>query len=102
MEQGHLRAHQRLHALAIAFVPLVGTAAAVWLGVRNGVTWLDMTLLAVMYLVNMIGISVGFHRQFSHRSFKAKPWLRALLAVFGSTAAQGSVVYWVSNHRRHH
>jgi stearoyl-CoA desaturase (delta-9 desaturase) len=102
VEQGRLRTVQRVHAITIAVVPAIGTAAALWIAFAYGVTWVDMTLLAVMYVVNMLGISLGYHRQFSHRSFKAKPWVRVMLAIFGSTAAQGSVVYWVSNHRRHH
>lgn len=54
------------------------------------------------FLVGGIGVSVGFHRHFSHRSFSAHPSLRYLMAVAGSMAAQGSPVYWVALHRMHH
>jgi stearoyl-CoA desaturase (delta-9 desaturase) len=50
----------------------------------------------------MAGLTVGFHRALAHRAFEARPWVRALLAGLGSLAAQGPVLYWVANHRRHH
>jgi stearoyl-CoA desaturase (delta-9 desaturase) len=56
----------------------------------------------VTYIVGMLGITVGFHRLFSHRSFAAGPALRVVLAIAGSITAQGSVTHWVANHRRHH
>ena len=48
------------------------------------------------------GITVGFHRHFTHKSFKAKPWLRVVMAITGSLAVQGNVLHWVADHRRHH
>jgi stearoyl-CoA desaturase (delta-9 desaturase) len=102
VEQGFLRTPQKIHAIAIFVIPLIGTIAAIGLAFQYGVTWLDLTLLAVMYLVSMLGISVGYHRHFSHRAFEAVTPVRVALAIAGSTAAQGSVSYWVSNHRRHH
>lgn len=102
LEQGRLRLPQKIHAVAIAVVPLIGTVAAIVMAFTVGVSALDMILLAVMYIITMMGISVGYHRLFSHRSFKAATPVRVALAIAGSMAAQGSVVYWVSNHRRHH
>jgi stearoyl-CoA desaturase (delta-9 desaturase) len=55
-----------------------------------------------LYLIGMLGITVGFHRLFSHRAFQAGPVLRVALAIAGSITAQGSVTHWVANHRRHH
>ncbi|MEV0704360.1 fatty acid desaturase [Saccharopolyspora sp. NPDC050389] len=55
-----------------------------------------------MWIVTGLGISVGYHRLFTHRSFKAKPWIANLLAVAGSMAGQGGMVSWVALHRRHH
>lgn len=102
VEQGRLRGVQRFHAIAIAVIPLIGTIAAIWIAFKYGVSWLDLILCAVLYTFTMMGISLGYHRHFSHRSFKAATPIRVILAIAGSTAAQGSVVYWVSNHRRHH
>ena len=102
VDQGNLRFAQKIHAMIIAVVPLVCTILALYLAYRNGVSWTDMTLLVGFYAITMFGITLGYHRQFSHRSFKATPAVRVALAIAGSMAAQGSVVYWVSNHRRHH
>ncbi len=102
VEQGFLRTPQKIHAMAIAVIPAIGVIAALWLAFTNGVTVTDMVLLAVFYSITMLGISVGYHRLFSHRSFKANNIVRVALGIAGSMAAQGSIVYWVSNHRRHH
>ena len=84
------------------FVPLVGVFAAGFVLWGNGLSWTDVILSAVFYLVAMHGITVGFHRYFTHGSFKAKRWLRIALAVAGSLAIQGPVTRWVADHRRHH
>ena len=67
-----------------------------------GVTPLDLGLAAVCYVVSGLGVTVGYHRCFTHRAFKAKRPLRIALAVAGSLAIEGSPVQWVANHRRHH
>jgi stearoyl-CoA desaturase (delta-9 desaturase) len=59
-------------------------------------------VLAVCYLITGVGITVGFHRLFTHRSFKTRRPLRALFAVFGSAAVEGPLIEWVSTHRKHH
>jgi stearoyl-CoA desaturase (delta-9 desaturase) len=87
---------------AIAVLPLAGLAAAVWLAWGHGVGLTDLLLMAVLYAVTGLGVTVGFHRHFTHRSFRAVPALRVALAVAGSMAFEGSVVAWVATHRRHH
>jgi stearoyl-CoA desaturase (delta-9 desaturase) len=62
----------------------------------------DVVLAAVMYLFTGFGVAVGFHRLFSHRSFKANRALKITLAVAGSMALEGSMISWVAIHRRHH
>lgn len=93
---------QKVHALAIAILPTLGTIAALWIAFDQGVSRLDLLLFLGFYVFTIFGISVGYHRLFSHRAFKAVTPVRVILAIAGSMAAQGSVVYWVSNHRRHH
>ncbi len=98
-------AFQRLQkrvALATITVPFAFTVAAVVLLFWVPFTWVDLTLLLVFYVATSIGITVGFHRQFAHRSFKAVPALRIGLGILGSMAAQGNLIYWVATHRRHH
>ncbi len=62
----------------------------------------DLWLLLAMFLFSGFGITVGYHRFFTHVSFKAKRWFKVLLAIMGSTAAQGPLLFWVDIHRRHH
>src|SRR5262249_14223943 len=54
------------------------------------------------YMLTGLGVTVGFHRHFTHGSFRCRRWVRGCLAVAGSMAAQGPVIYWVAVHRRHH
>ena len=71
-------------------------------GVGRSLHWQDLVVLALTYVLSGVGITVGFHRLFTHRSFKTSRPLRALLAVLGSMAVEGSVIEWVATHRKHH
>jgi stearoyl-CoA desaturase (Delta-9 desaturase) len=93
---------QVMHAAAILVLPTMGVAAAAYLAVRDGVSLMEVTVLAAMYSVAWIGITVGYHRLFTHHAFRAGKLVRMGLAIAGSTAGQGPVNYWVTNHRRHH
>lgn len=93
---------QQLHALGIVLIPFLGTIAAIVLAVRHGVSTIEIGLLSVMYVVTSLAITVGFHRHFSHCAFQTHQGIRIILAICGSMACQGPIVYWVSNHRRHH
>src|SRR5688572_11986018 len=98
----YLRTAQRLHAAVMTLVPLGGTLLAAWQVFHHGLLLLDLALLVGMYSLTIAGITVGFHRHLSHLAFQAHPSVRAVLAVAGSMAGQGPVIYWVANHRRHH
>jgi stearoyl-CoA desaturase (Delta-9 desaturase) len=74
----------------------------VWLLWGRGVGLADMGLAAFFYLVTGFGVTVGYHRCLTHRSFTARPFLRVALAVAGSMSFQGDVIGWVATHRRHH
>jgi len=102
VEQGALRTPQKIHAAAIVVVPTIGLIAAVALAAGVGMSMLDIGLFVGMFAVTSLGITVGFHRHFSHRSFKAITPVRVILGICGSMAGQGAITYWVSNHRRHH
>jgi stearoyl-CoA desaturase (delta-9 desaturase) len=67
-----------------------------------GLGWTDLGIATGFYIVATLGVTVGYHRYFTHGAFKAKRALRIGLAIAGSLAAQGSVVAWVADHRRHH
>jgi stearoyl-CoA desaturase (Delta-9 desaturase) len=84
------------------FIPFAALVAAVPMLWGWGLGWTDVGLAAAFYLVSALGVTVGYHRHFTHGSFKAKRPLRIALAVAGGLASQGSVVAWVADHRRHH
>jgi len=97
--------HAALDKTASALVTGVPPALLVlaiifsWGGVLH---WQDVVVFTVTYLTIGVGVTVGFHRLFTHRSFKAGPAVRATLAILGSAAAEGAVIEWVSTHRQHH
>ncbi len=83
-------------------VPFVALVAAVPVAWGWGLGWHDLVIAALMYAVSGHGVTVGFHRLFTHRSFKAVRALRVALAIAGSLAVEGPVIRWVADHRRHH
>ncbi|CAM5393786.1 Phosphoenolpyruvate carboxylase [Streptomyces cyaneofuscatus] len=96
------RSIEQFALLAFIVVPFVALVAAVPLAWGWGVSWLDVGLLVAMYFIGCHGITIGFHRYFTHGSFKAKRPLRIALAVMGSLAVEGPLVRWVADHRKHH
>lgn len=85
--------------VAIPFLALVAAVPVAW---GWGLGWRDVAIAVVMYAVSGHGVTVGFHRLFTHLSFKAKRPLRVGLAIAGSLAIEGPVVRWVADHRKHH
>lgn len=83
-------------------VPFVAVIAAIPVAWGWGLGWRDIVLAIVMYELTGHGISIGFHRYFTHGSFKASRPLRAVLGVMGSAAVEGPVIRWVADHRKHH
>jgi stearoyl-CoA desaturase (Delta-9 desaturase) len=104
-ERGYLPSVTRLErnvniaAVVLPFFGFVVGAALLWdnfLGPR------DLAILAVMYALTAIGITVGFHRLLTHRAFQTHAPIRYTLAALGSMAVQGPVIDWVADHRKHH
>jgi stearoyl-CoA desaturase (Delta-9 desaturase) len=87
---------------AFVIVPFLAFVAMIPLAWGGWLSWTDVAIAAVFYLVSGLGITVGFHRYFTHGSFKAKRWLRVVLALAGSLAIEGNIIQWVADHRRHH
>src|SRR3954466_7858867 len=85
--------------VVVPFLALAAVIPAVW---GWGLSWTAATLFPVFYALPRLGITVGYHRYFTHGSFKANRALRIARAVAGSMAIQGPVVQWVADHRRHH
>jgi stearoyl-CoA desaturase (delta-9 desaturase) len=86
--------------LVVPFLALLAAVPILW--TAGLLRWPDAVIAVFMYVVTGHGVTVGFHRYFTHRAFRARQWLRVTLAVAGSMAVQGSVIQWVSDHRRHH
>ncbi|MFI6705427.1 acyl-CoA desaturase [Nonomuraea sp. NPDC050478] len=83
-------------------VPFAALAAAIPVAWGWGLSWTDVAIAVIAYVLTGLGVTVGFHRYLTHGAFKARRWLRIGLAVAGSLAVQGSVIQWVADHRRHH
>jgi stearoyl-CoA desaturase (Delta-9 desaturase) len=93
---------QRYTNLAAVILPLVAFFAAIVLLWNRVVGWHDLVLLGTLYVLTGLGITVGFHRMLTHRAFQTSPAVERTFAVLGSLAVQGSVIQWVSDHRKHH
>jgi stearoyl-CoA desaturase (Delta-9 desaturase) len=92
----------KLANLGAVVVPFLATLAAIVLFWNRIVSATDLTILAVMYLLTATGITVGYHRLLTHRSFRTHKPTECLFAFLGSMAVQGSVIAWVADHRKHH
>jgi stearoyl-CoA desaturase (Delta-9 desaturase) len=88
--------------LAAVILPFAATLAAIPLLWSRLVGPVDLVILALMYALSALGITVGYHRLLTHRAFDSPAPVRYILAVLGSMAVQGPVINWVSDHRKHH
>lgn len=95
-----LPAHVTVYLFVI--VPFLAILAAIPFAWGWGLSWLDLALAAGWYTFTCLGTTAGYHRYFTHGSYKAKRPLRIGLAVAGSMAVQGPILHWVADHRRHH
>jgi stearoyl-CoA desaturase (delta-9 desaturase) len=92
----------RLANLCAVILPLIGVGAAMCLLWNKGFSGVELGLLIGMYMLTVLGITVGFHRLFTHRAFETGRAVQCVLAVLGSMAAQGPLLKWVAIHRFHH
>jgi stearoyl-CoA desaturase (Delta-9 desaturase) len=83
-------------------VPFLAVAAAIPVAWGGWLGWTDVLITVVMYWLTGHGVTVGFHRLFTHKSFKPNRPVKIALAIAGSMAIQGPVVRWVADHRKHH
>jgi stearoyl-CoA desaturase (Delta-9 desaturase) len=86
----------------VTVVPVLALSVAAWRAWEGLLRPGDLVVFAILYVLTGLGVTVGFHRLFTHRSFKARPAIRAILAVLGSAAIEGPVISWVADHRKHH
>ena len=92
----------RVINLLLVVIPFIGLLAAIVLLWGVAFDWVYLAILAGMYLATVLGITIGYHRLFTHSSFKAPKAVTFILGVLGSMAIQGPILNWVADHRRHH
>jgi stearoyl-CoA desaturase (delta-9 desaturase) len=93
---------ERYANLTAVVLPFAAFAAAVVLLPNSVVGWTDIAILAVMYVVTALGVTIGYHRMLTHRAFDAPGPVRYTLVGLGQMSVQGSVIDWVADHRKHH
>jgi stearoyl-CoA desaturase (delta-9 desaturase) len=86
----------------VTAVPFLLLSVAAWQVWNEALHWRDLAILGAVYLVTGLGITVGFHRLLTHRSFQTSGAVRGILAALGSAAIEGPVISWVADHRKHH
>jgi len=94
--------YDRVVRIIVFGAPPAALALVGWWSWSAMLHWQDLVVLAITYTLTGLGVTVGYHRLFTHRSFKTGRALRALLAVLGSMAVEGPVIEWVATHRKHH
>ncbi len=99
---GEMSRAEKVANLGAVVVPFLAVLAAIALLWNDVVGAGDLVIAAVMYMLTAIGITVGFHRLLTHRSFQTSKRLEYAFAVMGSMAVQGPVISWVADHRKHH
>ncbi len=99
---GEMTKVEKTANLGAVVVPFLATLAAIALLWNRLVSPADLVIAVVMYLLTAIGITVGFHRLLTHRSFQTSKPIEYVFAVLGSMAVQGPVISWVADHRKHH
>jgi len=92
----------KLLNLAAVAVPFLGFAGAVMLLWGRGVDWLHLSILLVMVLLTSLGVTIGYHRLFTHRAFETIAPVKFILSVLGSMAMEGPLLKWCATHRHHH
>jgi stearoyl-CoA desaturase (delta-9 desaturase) len=97
--------HETLDRIAtgtVSIVPFLALGVVCWQVWNQLLHWSDIAVFGILYVLTGFGVTVGFHRLFTHRAFATKRWLRGVLAVCGSAAIEGPVISWVADHRKHH
>ncbi len=92
----------KLVNLIAVTTPFIGFVVAMVLLWGVAFDWVYLAIFGFMYLISSVGITIGYHRYFTHRSFKTSKPMVAILAALGSMAVEGPVLQWVADHRRHH
>ena len=93
---------KRIENTVLIGIPLLGSILGLLHIVRHGLSWIDASAFLVFYALMGLGVALGMHRHFTHKSYEAAPLLRFLLGAFATMCFQGTILRWVIDHRRHH
>ncbi|GAB4448320.1 MAG: acyl-CoA desaturase [Chloroflexi bacterium OHK40] len=93
---------QKIGVLVVVVVPFLATIYAMVMLWNSWVTWVDVALMLVLYVISGIGITVGFHRMLTHKSFETSRPVKAILLIMGCLAVEGPPMEWASTHIQHH
>jgi stearoyl-CoA desaturase (delta-9 desaturase) len=102
IEQVAHETRDRIITGIVTAVPFIGLGLVCWQVWAELLHWSDIVVFAVLYVATALGVTVGFHRHLTHRSFATTRWFRGVLAALGSVAIEGPVISWVADHRKHH
>jgi stearoyl-CoA desaturase (delta-9 desaturase) len=86
----------------VTVVPILALALVGWQTWQSVLHWHDFVVFGIVYVLCGLGVTVGFHRYFTHRAFATSGPVRAALAIMGSVAIEGPIIAWVADHRKHH
>jgi stearoyl-CoA desaturase (Delta-9 desaturase) len=86
----------------LTVIPFLLLGLAAWQVWNEALHWGDLLIFALVYVPTGLGVTVGFHRLFTHRAFKTTRAMRAVFGALGSAAIEGPVISWVADHRKHH
>jgi stearoyl-CoA desaturase (Delta-9 desaturase) len=98
----HLHKLQRRHFIVFDVLPFLGTLVALGLLFYRPISAVDIGLFFSMWLLTGLGLTVGYHRLFTHRAFSTGAAMSYIFIVMGSMAGRGPMLSWVAMHRRHH
>ena len=86
----------------VTVIPFLALGVVGWQAWASVLHFSDLVVFGILYAATGLGVTVGFHRYLTHRSFATSRPVRAVLAVLGSAAIEGPVISWVADHRKHH
>jgi stearoyl-CoA desaturase (delta-9 desaturase) len=95
------RAHKLVNLIGVP-MPFIGLLVAVALLWDRAIGPLELAIMAALYVLTALGITLGYHRMLTHRAFESSRAFRAIISALGSMAVEGSVITWVADHRKHH
>ncbi|WP_419418619.1 acyl-CoA desaturase [Legionella sp. D16C41] len=100
--QRELTRNEKIYSFSIIFIPFIIFLYSIFSGMLFKIGMLTLILLILCYCATVIGVTVGFHRLLTHRSFKTNRITKFILICLGCMSYEGPPLFWVAAHRRHH